>query len=60
MTQSTDQSRTCTDAPHVATLGGPDTITAAARSGVRVPGDRNQTPYDFDHNNQLIPRHGAR
>lgn len=58
--ESNGTSQLTTGATPVATLGGPDTITAAARSGVRVPGDRNQTPYDFDHNNQLIPRHGAR
>lgn len=59
MTQGTDQSRTCTDAAPVATLGGPDTITAAAgrTRHLRTAGDRNQTDYDFDHNNQLIPRH---
>lgn len=57
--ERTDQSRTCTDAAPVATLGGPDTIPAAAARTrhLRTAGDRNQTDYDFDADDQLIPRH---
>jgi hypothetical protein len=42
------------------TLGGPDTITAAAARTrhLRTPGDRNQTGYDFDGDGQLVLRDG--
>jgi len=60
MSQSTEQSRTCTDAPQVATLGGPGTIAAAAAAAatrhLRTAGDRNPTAYDFDAHGQLVPR----
>lgn len=47
-----------TPATQAATLGGPGTIAAAAAATrhLRTPGDRNQTPYDFDADNRLVRR----